>query len=94
MWRFGELPYTDAAKLTDAQKEYRAYLSTVRWRTIRTIRRAMDGQKCCMCGGKKRLEVHHKSYRNRGIGGMSGMMAEIADCITLCHNCHKKEHGK
>ena len=86
------MPYTNAAGMTDTQREYRRYLSSARWRKVRAIRRMIDGQKCCVCGSKKGLEVHHKSYRNRGNMGVFGIMAEVADCVTLCHKCHQREH--
>lgn len=79
---------------TVAQEQYQEYLTTVRWRIIRKVRRWLDGSVCRNCGYSRRLEVHHKSYRNRGRGGVLGMLAEVADCVTLCHNCHQREHGR
>jgi len=47
-----------------------------------------DGHKCVGCGSKSNLVVHHKEYR-------SGIFAweYPNDClVTLCKDCHSKEH--
>ena len=69
---------------------YRLYLLLPRWRIIRAVRRAIDGQRCVRCGSRKRLEVHHKTYRNKGRGIGIG---ELFDCVTLCRRCHRKAHS-
>lgn len=88
------LCYTVRMARTVAQEQYQQYLTTVRWRIIRKVRRWLDGSLCRNCGYDRRLEVHHKTYRNRGRGGVAGMIAEVLDCVTLCHNCHQKAHGR
>ena len=42
---------------------------------------------CYKCKEEKAVCVHHKTYERVGNEG-------IRDLITLCKNCHEKEHGK
>lgn len=42
-----------------------------------------DGYSCVHCGGKTGLEAHHKIPD----------LERLDNLITLCHSCHKKEHG-
>ena len=72
-----------------AKEQYRLYLKSKRWRAIRRTRLRMDGWKCVNCGAKKRLQIHHNSYRNLG----RRFMSEVRDCVTLCNSCHKERHG-
>jgi 5-methylcytosine-specific restriction endonuclease McrA len=46
-----------------------------------------DGWRCQLCGSPSNLEVHHHRFRSQ-----SGSDVE-ENLITLCHNCHSKEHG-
>lgn len=78
--------------ITASQQQYQDYLLSSRWRMIRAARRRLDGYRCCNCGYAARLEVHHRSYRYRNRGGILGMLAELRDCVTLCHRCHVQEH--
>ena len=77
---------------TAAQARYSDYTKSRRWRTIRRIRRALDGDRCRVCFTTHHLQTHHRSYRNRGRGGLLGMIAEIRDCVTLCAPCHEQAH--
>jgi hypothetical protein len=80
---------------TAAAVEYRErYLRSPRWRIIRWMRKRIDGRRCRMCFSPRRLEVHHKSYKHKGDPGPLGMLAELRDCVTLCHDCHMREHGR
>jgi 5-methylcytosine-specific restriction endonuclease McrA len=75
---------------TARQAEYREYLRSPRWRLIRWLRRTLDGNRCRVCNGRGRLEVHHRSYKHRG-GSLEG---ELRDTITLCAECHDWAHRK
>ena len=70
--------------------EYDRYLKSWRWRmVIRPIRLWLDGYRCVACHARRRLQVHHASYKNRGDWAI---WEEIADCITLCDACHEGVH--
>ena len=58
------------------------------WRSIRTMVRRRDGNKCARCGSTKNLQVHHIiPYRESHDNSLENL-------ITLCGNCHPRvEHG-
>lgn len=70
------------------------YLTSMRWRLLRALRRLLDGGRCRRCGARRRLETHHRSYAHRGAPGLGGLAAELADLATLCAACHREEHRK
>jgi 5-methylcytosine-specific restriction endonuclease McrA len=77
------------------QAEYRQYLKSFRWQVVRRLRKAIDlgvCQDCLRVGriNRRRLQVHHESYRHRG-GSLEG---EVMDTVTLCDKCHARRHGK
>ncbi len=47
---------------------------------------ARDGHRCCCCGARKNLTVHHKRWRRRG--GRTRMR----NLLTLCEHCHSLVH--
>ena len=60
---------------------YRIYIHSPAWkaRRERAIRRA--GNRCQVCGERKRLQVHHVSYANLG--------HELDEDLTvMCFGCH------
>lgn len=66
--------------------DYRAYLRSSHWKTVRrdALRRA--GNKCQLCSSRIRLEVHHNSYEH--------LWDETEqDVVVLCRRCHAKFHG-
>ena len=73
---------------------YALYLQSPRWRLLRSIRRRLDGGRCRVCGGRRHLETHHRSYRHRGAPGLLGFVAELRDTITLCAECHAAAHKR
>jgi 5-methylcytosine-specific restriction endonuclease McrA len=83
-----------AIMTTAAQRQYRDYLSSPRWRTLRSLRRRIDRNRCRTCGATGRLEVHHSTYQHRGVPGLRGWLRELRDVITLCDDCHGKVHDK
>ncbi len=55
------------------------------WR-IRVLQR--DNDTCQKCGSKENLKVHHiKSYAEH-----EDLRTEVSNGITLCGDCHDKEH--
>jgi 5-methylcytosine-specific restriction endonuclease McrA len=64
---------------------YADYLKTEHWREVR--RRALEyaSHSCQLCNSRVRLNVHHRTYKNRG--------NELpTDVIVLCQACHEKFH--
>jgi len=71
---------------------YRFYLLSPRWLILRWLCKARDMGMCRRCFSTQNLQAHHKSYRFKGAPGLDGMLMELRDLITLCGNCHRKEH--
>ena len=65
--------------------QYRRYLRSPHWQTMRrkVLRRA--GYECERCHRKAPLDVHHLTYARRGHENMSDLQA-------LCRHCHKEAH--
>ena len=81
--------------LTARQQQYRVYLRSPRWRMLRWLRKVLDLGACqdCLKTGRitrRRLEVHHTTYANKG----GAFFAELGDLTTLCADCHAKRHGR
>lgn len=74
--------------MTPAQNEYRHYLTTYRWRTLRALRLWLDGGRCRMCGRRSSLECHHRDYTHRG----RNWWRELMDLTTVCRYCHGDYH--
>lgn len=79
---------------------YAHYLKSDHWRAKRRERMAFCRQAyppvvaetihCCGCGRfvwEGIVEIHHRTYRNRG-------NEKMADLAVLCDGCHCIEHGK
>ena len=67
---------------------YKEYLKTPEWaaRRARALRTAKGACQLCNATGVV-LDVHHRTYKNRG-------NEKFADLIVLCRACHGKHHGK
>lgn len=63
-------------------------LSSENWKEVRQRILARD-RKCVKCGSILFLEVHHKTYKNKG-----NELEHLEDLILLCSECHKNEHKK
>ena len=48
------------------------------------------GHACCACGSTAAIECAH--VRN-GTGGGVGMKPSDRWCLSLCHDCHAKQHS-
>lgn len=67
--------------------KYSEYLKSPEWREIRREILRLARYRCERCDASNvRLQVHHKTYVNRGY-------EEIEDLEAVCDACHKKEHG-
>lgn len=69
------------------RQKHRAYLLTKHWKNLREAALTRDGRKCTRCPSTDLLQVHHLVYR---VPLKSGILADV---ITLCKPCHRKEHG-
>jgi len=65
--------------------KYEDYLNTEHWLHFRREALKFYNNECAICGKKYTLEVHHKTYDNRG-------RETFNDIIVLCDSCHKKVH--
>lgn len=60
------------------------YLKSEHWRNLRKEKLAVNPA-CERCGYNKRLDVHHKDYKNL-------YDVTTGDLETLCRKCHDAEH--
>lgn len=67
--------------------QYGQYLLSEKWRYLRMRVVWRDKAMCRVCGSRKGLEVHHKTYFRLG-------NERLEDLVTLCSVCHKKLHAK
>jgi predicted HNH restriction endonuclease len=74
-----------------SRRTYSDYLKTGHWLAIKKKKLRQTRFMCEECGGKERLQVHHKRYKNNK--GKSILYNErMRDLIVLCENCHKRIH--
>lgn len=64
---------------------YKEYLQTEHWVTTRKRAMKRAGFKCQLCSSKQNIQVHHRTYENRG-------NEQNEDLIVLCRSCHQKFH--
>lgn len=65
------------------------------WREVCRRVRLRDGHRCQLCGKTYTLEVHHLTYYDEEGQSIVGREAEHLDkLITLCGECHQKQHRK
>lgn len=74
------------------RQSYGDYLRSPWWRwLVRPLRLTIDRRRCVACHSRRRLQVHHASYKRRGTWLF---WLEVADTITLCNSCHEGVHSK
>jgi len=66
---------------------YPEYLQTPEWDKTRKLKLKESSFRCEMCNATGVLNVHHRTYENRGD-------ENTKDLIVLCEKCHKKFHDK
>jgi len=64
---------------------YALYLQTPHWREKRNTALRLAKFRCTRCGGKRGLEVHHKTYERLGFEYQS-------DLEVVCGQCHADHH--
>jgi len=67
-------------------RKYQQYLKSKTWREIRAKVIKNAGGKCEICGSRKRLVVHHMTYRD-GLGN-----EKIENLKCLCEDCHNVKY--
>ena len=70
------------------KSNYALTLKSDYWNDVKQRIRARD-RKCVICGSILYLEVHHKTYINKG-----NELEHLDDLILLCSICHQKQHQK
>ena len=70
------------------KSEYAQQLKSPEWKAKRLEILERDGNKCVKCGETKRLHVHHLSYTS----GCNAWEYPNDNLVTLCNECHVKEH--
>lgn len=64
---------------------YIRYMQSPEWRAKAARRRRWDGNQCWVCGSRRNLQVHHRTYKRFGHEWW------LFDLVTLCERCHKIE---
>jgi hypothetical protein len=82
-----EKPKAEVVKKT-AKEIYLAFLKTKYWKKVRAMVFNRDKKTCQKCGSKKKIQAHHLTYENH-----KNELNHLEDLITLCEDCHKKEHN-
>ena len=71
--------------------EYKNYLKTEHWRSIREERLKKDNFKCYLCDSKIKLNVHHVTYRKKDKSSIL-FNESNGHLLTLCEDCHLLYH--
>jgi len=64
---------------------YREYITSDLWRIRKRRYFETHERKCRACSSRKRIHLHHKTYRRLG-------EERDADLVPLCHSCHTNLH--
>jgi hypothetical protein len=65
---------------------YVIYLRSPLWRLRRWMWIVRAGGRCQRCHSRRRLTIHHRTYRRLG-------HERRADVTVLCWDCHRRQHG-
>jgi 5-methylcytosine-specific restriction endonuclease McrA len=68
---------------------YPEFLKSDYWFMVRDLVKARDNHTCVVCGSKKWLDVHHKTYKHH-----FAEHKHLEILVTLCRKCHKAEHAR
>ncbi len=69
------------------KKEYKEYLKSNHWKEFKRDFFKRFDRVCQNCGGKEKIQLHHKTY-------LRLWCEEFTDVIALCRFCHAKAHNK
>ena len=92
------MPYKDKEK----QREAQARLNKARRKYARAIINEAKAGGCFFCGEEEEvcLDFHHRNPAEKSftIGNQvhlapERIIAELAKCVVLCANCHRKLHA-
>lgn len=64
------------------------------WDKVKRAVRIRDNHKCRHCGKTYQLEIHHIKYYVNGKSIVGNELNHLDCLVTLCENCHQKEHKK
>ncbi len=64
---------------------YVLYLRSPIWRLRRRLWIIQAGGRCERCRSRRRLTIHHRTYRRLG-------HERRGDVTVLCSDCHRREH--
>ena len=67
------------------------FLYSPYWRWVRHQKLICFGNKCELCGNRKKLHIHHRKYDNHGLEHKWEIMYK--DLMIACECCHNKIHG-
>ena len=83
-----ETEYKDTWIIRDEKIiDYKAYLESDEWKTIKSrLRQLKKYQKCRACGKTRGIQLHHKTYK------FVHTTQEESGIVPLCGKCHRKTH--
>ena len=64
---------------------YGEYLKTAHWQKLRQAKLREADDRCSICNGRERLQVHHRTYEHLGNEAWD-------DLTVLCDGCHGTFH--
>jgi len=68
---------------------HQEYMASPEWATLRDQAIKRDGGKCCDCGSRLHLQVHHHTYP-----AQNWELDCLDNLTTLCGGCHKEIHER
>ncbi len=74
-------------KASSFSNEYRRYLQSLHWTSLRSQLYQLRGRVCRVCNSSDRVEAHHLVYRRPLTCGC------VEDLMALCHSCHEYYHA-
>ena len=66
---------------------YAIYLRSPLWRLRRSMWIVRAGGRCQRCRSRRRLTIHHRTYRRLG-------HERRTDVTVLCWDCHRRQHNQ
>lgn len=81
-----EKAYSDLMDSFENMDYIKEYLNTEHWIHFKKEVHIFYNHKCVICGSEENLNVHHKTYKNKG-------RETFNDVILVCQNCHRMIHN-
>lgn len=76
-------------KMPVTKENWELYCHTTYWKKLSKRVKDEAGNRCRICNGGGTLNVHHRSYANKG-----NYERELTDLVCLCSDCHALFHRK